>query len=149
MRTIANILWVVVSGIWTALMWLVAAAILAVTVVGLPFARQCLKLAQFTLWPFGRTAIKSPNASSFGFLGNLLWLPFGLLIAAGYLFTGVIQCITVIGIPFGVQSFKFAGLAMTPFGREIVTAKEVTAAVGQARQAVQEPTEPPPPALES
>jgi len=137
MKTLANILWVVISGIWTAILWLLVAALLAVTVVGLPFARQCLKFAQFTLWPFGRTAIKSPNASPLGLLGNLLWLPFGLLLAATHVLAGVLLCCTVIGIPFGVQDFKFAGLALSPFGREIVTAKEVTAAMGQ--------TPPPPP----
>ena len=144
MKTLANILWFVLCGIWSAIMWLLAAALLAITVVGLPFARQCLKLAQFTLWPFGRTAIKSPNASPLGLLGNLLWLPFGLLLAFNYVVSGLALCITVIGIPFGVQSFKFAGLALTPFGREIVTGKEVTAAMGPTPSSLATPPPPPP-----
>ena len=144
MKTTANILWVVISGIWTAILWLLVAALLAITIVGLPFARQCLKFAQFTLWPFGRTAIKSPNASPLGLLGNLLWLPFGLLLAVNYVVGGLVLCVTVIGIPFGVQSFKFAGLALTPFGREIVTAKEVTAVMGQAPSSLPTPPSPPP-----
>lgn len=117
--------------------------------MGLPFARQCLKLAHFTLWPFGRTTIKSPNASSLGLLGNILWFIPGLFLALGYVLSGIALCITVIGIPFGIQSFKFAGLALAPFGREIVSTKEVTAAVAQASVAPAPPpasTLPPPPA---
>ena len=144
MKTLANILWVVLCGIWSAILWLLAAALLAGSIVGLPFARQCLKLARFSLWPFGRTAIKSPNASPLGTLGNLLWLPFGLLLAFQSVLSGLALCLTVIGIPFGVQSFKFAGLALTPFGREIVTAKEVTAAMGQTPSSLSTPPPPPP-----
>lgn len=132
MKTLANVLWVVIEGIWMAIAWVIAAAILAATIIGLPFARQCLKLAHFTLWPFGRTTIKSPNASSLGLVGNILWFIPGLFLALGYILGGLVLCLTVIGIPFGIQSFKFAGLALAPFGREIVTNKDVTAAMAMA-----------------
>lgn len=141
MKTLANILWVVIEGIWMAIAWVIAAAILAVTIIGLPFARQCLKLAHFTLWPFGRTTIKSPNASSLGLIGNILWFIPGLLLALGYVLGGLALCLTVIGIPFGIQSFKFAGLALAPFGREIVTNKDVTAAMAMAAPALPTTTE--------
>ena len=104
MRTIGNLLWVVLCGFWTALGWLILAGLLAITVVGLPFARQCLKLANFTLWPFGRSAVKSPNASTLGPIGNVLWFIPGLFMALGHVIAGVLLCVTVIGIPFGMQS---------------------------------------------
>jgi len=140
MKTLANILWVVLAGLGSAILWLLVAVVLACTVIGLPFARQCLKLAHYTLWPFGRTTIKSPNASSLGALGNLLWLIPGVFLAFGYVLSGLALCFTVIGIPFGVQSFKFAGLALSPFGREIVTTKEVSAAMAQASTPAPPPT---------
>lgn len=130
MKTVGNILWLVLCGFWTALGWLLAALLLAVTVVGLPFARQCLKLAHFTLWPFGRTTIKSPDASPLGLIGNILWFVPGLFIALEYVVAGVLLCITVIGIPFGLQAFKFVPLALWPFGKEVVTSRELTRAMG-------------------
>jgi len=130
MKTIGNILWVVFSGFWTALGWLILGGLFAITVVGLPFARQCLKLAHLTLWPFGRTVVKSPNASTLGPIGNILWFIPGLLMAVSYVLAGLLWFVTIIGIPFGVQSFKFAQLSLAPFGKEIVRAKDITAALG-------------------
>ena len=135
MKTIGNILWLILDGFWTALGWLLLAALLAMTVVGLPFARQCLKLAHFTLWPFGRTVIKSPNASSLGPIGNVLWFIPGLFMAFAYVFAGILLCLTIIGIPFGMQSFKFAPLALAPFGKEVVRTKDLTAAMEIAMSA--------------
>lgn len=125
MKTLLNILWVVLVGFWTAIGWLGWALLLAITIIGLPFARQCLKFARFTLWPFGREAIPSPTASRLGPLGNLLWFIPGLLMAIGYVIGGLLLCATIVGIPFGVQSFKFAGLALAPFGKEIVRTKDI------------------------
>ncbi|GJM36991.1 MAG: hypothetical protein DHS20C19_03580 [Acidimicrobiales bacterium] len=133
MKTFGNILWVVFSGFWMALGWLFWALVLAVSIVGLPFARQCLKLAHLTLWPFGRTTIKSPDASLLGPIGNILWFIPGLFMAIGYAITGAILCIFVVTIPFGMQAFKFIPLALSPFGKEVVTSKDVTAAMAAAR----------------
>jgi uncharacterized membrane protein YccF (DUF307 family) len=125
-KTILNILWVVLVGFSTALGWLFWAALFAVTVVGLPFARQCLKFARFTLWPFGREAVSSPTASRLGAIGNIVWFIPGALMALGYAIGGVLLCVTVVGIPFGMQAFKFAGLSFAPFGKEIVRTKDLT-----------------------
>jgi len=130
MKTVGNILWVVFAGFWTALGWLILGGLFAITVVGLPFARQCLKLARLTFWPFGRTVVKSPNASTLGPIGNVVWFIPGLLMALGYVISGMLLFISIIGIPFGVQSFKFAQLSLAPFGKEIVRAKDVTRALG-------------------
>lgn len=125
MKTIGNILWFVLCGFWTALGWMLWALLLAVTVVGLPFARQCVKLAHFSLWPFGRTVVKDPTASRLGAIGAVLWFIPGCIQAIGYVITGALLCLTVIGIPFGVQAIKLAGLALAPFGKKIVRTKDM------------------------
>lgn len=120
MKTLGNLLWLVLCGFWMALGWLFWALILAVTVIGIPFARQCVKLADFSLWPFGRTIVKDPNATKLGVIGAVLWIIPGVLMAIGYVLSGALLCITIIGIPFGVQSIKMAGLALQPFGKRVV-----------------------------
>lgn len=124
MKTIGNIIWVVFGGFVLAVGWLFWALLLAITIVGLPFARQCLKLANFSLWPFGRTAIDDPTATKLGLLGAILWIIPGIIMAIGYVLSGVLMCITIIGIPFGIQAFKLAGLALQPFGKQIVRLDE-------------------------
>jgi uncharacterized membrane protein YccF (DUF307 family) len=125
MKTIGNVLWLVLCGFWMALGWLFWALLLAITIIGLPFARQCLKLARFSLWPFGRTVVQDPTASNLGVLGAILWIIPGVIMAIGYLLAGVLLCITIIGIPFGIQSFKMAGLAVQPFGKKIVVTDDM------------------------
>lgn len=134
MKTIGNVLWVVIAGLWTAFCWLVLALLLAVTIIGLPFARQCLKLARLTVWPFGRTTVKSPSASNLAGIGNVLWFIPGVLMALNYVIVGGLLCLTVIGIPFGMQAFKFAALALAPFGKEVVRTSEITAALATMRE---------------
>jgi uncharacterized membrane protein YccF (DUF307 family) len=125
MKTLGNILWFVLAGVWTALGWLFWALILACTVVGIPFARQCVKLAVFSAWPFGRQVVPDPTASK---LGAVLWFIPGALMALGYVLAGIALCITVVAFPFGLQSFKLAGLALAPFGKKIVTTSDARAA---------------------
>ena len=125
MKTIGNLLWFALAGVWLALGWLFWAAVLAITVVGLPFAVQCLKLAQFSLWPFDRAARPDPNASRLGVIGAVLWIIPGVLMFFSYILSGVALCLTVIGIPFGIQAFKLAGLALAPFGKRIVKTNAV------------------------
>lgn len=120
MKTIGNILWFFLCGFWMALGWLFWGVVLLITIIGIPFGLQCLKLAQFSLWPFGRTVVRDPNAPTIGILGAILWIIPGILLAIGYVLTGAFLCLTIIGIPFGVQSIKMAGLAVQPFGKMIV-----------------------------
>ena len=125
MKTVGNILWLVICGVWLSLGWLFWAAILAITIVGLPFARQCVKLARFSLWPFGRTVVKDPSATKLGVIGAVLWIIPGVIMAIGYVITGALLCITIIGIPFGIQSIKLAGLALAPFGKKVIRSEDV------------------------
>lgn len=124
MRTVGNILWFVVAGIWLALGYSVAGALLCLTIIGIPFALQAFKLASFSLWPFGRDVV--PAAGSGGLLEilmNLLWLVvFGWELFVVHLVAGVVLCLTIVGIPFGVQAFKLSVLSLWPFGREVVDA---------------------------
>lgn len=125
MRTIGNILWLVLNGFWMAVGWVLIGALLAITIILLPFGRQCFKIANFALWPFGRTTVPSPNALPGSTIGNILWFIPGVLLSIGYAISGVLLCITIIGIPFGIQSFKFIPLALSPFGKEVVKAKDL------------------------
>lgn len=122
MRTIGNILWLVLAGFWLAVGYAIAGVILVVTIIGIPFGLQSFKLAGYSLWPFGRVVVTDPDASdALGCVGNVLWLVLaGWWLALGHVFTGVALCLTVIGIPLGVANFKLALLALVPFGKVVV-----------------------------
>lgn len=119
MKTFGNIMWFLFGGALLALLWFLAAIICFITIVGIPIGIQCLKFSSFVLHPFGRTAVYS---GQFGhFLLNVLWiLLFGWELAVASLLVGLIWCVTILGIPFGIQSIKFAQLAIMPFGTEII-----------------------------
>lgn len=124
-RTIGNVLWLILCGVWLAIGWMFWALLFAITVVGLPFARQCVKLANFSLWPFGQTIVKDPAASKLGGIGAVIWFIPGLLMAISYVVFGALLCVTVIGFPFGIQSIKLASLALAPFGKKVVRTKDL------------------------
>lgn len=122
MRVILNILWLVLSGFWLALGYLAAAVLMFVLIITIPFGLQAVKLAIFALWPFGRTLVKRPGAGAPSLIGNLLWLVLaGWWLALGHLVSGVLLCLTIIGIPLGLGNFKLIPVSLWPFGREIVS----------------------------
>ena len=116
-----NVLWLVLGGIVTAVEYVVASLLLMVTVVGIPFGMQTLKLAGLALWPFGKEVRTGKRSGGcLHVLMNLLWILLGgIWIALSHLMFGAVLCITIIGIPFGLQHFKLAALALTPFGKDI------------------------------
>ena len=124
MKTIGNILWLIFVGWETAIVWFVIGLILCLPIITIPFAVQCFKFAGFSLWPFGRVAVRDSGVRGASLLGNILWFLPGLVLALGYFLGGVLLCITIIGIPFGVQAFKLGSLAIAPFGRSIVLEDE-------------------------
>ena len=132
MRLLLNLIWLVFAGVWLAISYLFAAVLLAITVIGLPFAVQSLKLAGYALWPFGRTLIQSSDRhKSLSVIGNILWFVLaGWWLALEHLVAGALLCLTIIGIPLGVGSFKMAAAALTPFGREVVKTSELVRASG-------------------
>ncbi len=122
MRTLLNIIWLVLAGIWMAIAYVVAGLILCITIIGIPFGVQAFKLAGYALWPFGRALVPSDSRmKGLSVIGNILWFVLaGWWLALGHLFTGILLCLTIIGIPLGIASFKMAGAALVPFGKEIV-----------------------------
>jgi uncharacterized membrane protein YccF (DUF307 family) len=119
MSFIGNIIWLLLGGIIAAILWFLAGLILCVTIIGIPFGVQCFKIAGFVLWPFGKE-IELGNFGAGGLIFNIIWLVlFGWGFAISHLIIGLIFCITIVGIPFGLQHFKFAQLGLIPFGAKI------------------------------
>jgi uncharacterized membrane protein YccF (DUF307 family) len=121
MNTLGNILWLVFGGIFIALEYLIASILLMVTIIGIPFGMQTLKLASLAFWPFGRDAVAGGRASGclYTFF-NVFWILIGgIWIALSHLVFAVLFAITIIGIPFARQHLKLAAIALTPFGRDI------------------------------
>ena len=122
MKILGNIIWLIFGGIIIAIEYFISSLLLMITVVGIPFGIQTLKLGMLALWPFGMETRQGARSSGCLYiLMNILWLLLGgIWIAASHCIFGLFFCITIIGIPFGMQHFKLAGLALTPFGRDII-----------------------------
>ena len=119
MSLLGNILWIIFGGLLSALGWLLAGCLWCVTVVGIPVGLQCFKMSSLSFFPFGKEIVD--EGGGFSFLINLIWLIVsGLELAIGNALIGCVLCVTIIGIPFGKQFFKIAGLALMPFGKRIV-----------------------------
>jgi uncharacterized membrane protein YccF (DUF307 family) len=118
MKIIGNILWVLLGGLFSAACWLVLGCLWCITIIGIPVGMQCFKFAKLCLLPFGKVIVYGNGTASV--LVNILWLIFGgLELAIGFFVVGCIFCVTIIGIPFGMQYFKFAKLSLMPFGASI------------------------------
>jgi uncharacterized membrane protein YccF (DUF307 family) len=122
MNFLGNLIWLIFGGLIIAVEYLIGSIILMLTIVGIPFGIQTLKMASLSLWPFGRdTVVHSRASGCLYILMNIIWLlTGGLWIAATHAIFGVLLCITIIGIPFGLQHFKLTAIALSPFGRDIV-----------------------------
>lgn len=121
-RTVLNIIWLILAGFWLALAYVLAGLILCITIIGIPFGVQSFKLAGYALWPFGRVLVPRPTRlKGLSVIANILWFILaGWWLALAHLLTGILLCLTIIGIPLGVADFKMAGAALVPFGKEIV-----------------------------
>jgi uncharacterized membrane protein YccF (DUF307 family) len=120
-RTIGNVLWLVLAGWWLALLYVVFGILACILIVTIPFGVAAFRLAGYAVWPFGRTVVRQPGAGVGSMIGNVVWaLLFGWELALAHVAAGVLLCLTIIGIPFGVASFKLAVLAIVPLGTEIV-----------------------------
>ena len=120
MRTIGNILWFAFGGLLLALMWGIIGVVCCCTIIAIPIGVQCFKFASFVFWPFGRDVVFSNGVGNF--LLNVIWiLIFGWELALTSCFLGLLWCITIVGIPFGLQHFKLARIALMPFGSHMVT----------------------------
>jgi uncharacterized membrane protein YccF (DUF307 family) len=122
---ILNIIWLVLEGIWMAIGYVLAGIICCILIVTIPFGIASFRIAGYVLWPFGRTTVPRAGAGAGALIGNVLWIIlFGWWLALGHLIAGVALCLTIIGIPLGVASFKIIPITLAPLGVEIVPARE-------------------------
>jgi uncharacterized membrane protein YccF (DUF307 family) len=131
MRVLLNLLWLVFSGLWLAIGYVLAGVVLCLLIITIPFGVACFRLAAFVLWPFGRAVVHNPDAGAPSALANVLWFVLaGLWMALAHLVLGVVLCITIIGIPLGLGNFKLAAVAIAPLGKEIVPGSDPRARAG-------------------
>ena len=118
MKTIGNLIWFLFGGLWMGLGWTLVGLVWCISIIGIPVGIQCFKFARLAFFPFGKVIVYSGGAPSL--LCNILWLTFGgFALAISAAIHGLFFCITIVGIPFGMQCFKFARLALTPFGSDV------------------------------
>jgi uncharacterized membrane protein YccF (DUF307 family) len=128
MRFLLNLIWLLLAGLWMALAYAVAALICFVLIITIPFGVASLRIGRFALWPFGKTVVRRADAGAASAVGNLLWLLLcGWWLALGHVLTGLLLCLTIIGLPLGLANFKLIPVSLTPFGREIVSLREARA----------------------
>ena len=120
-RTLLNIIWLVLSGFWMFLGYMAAGVVLCILILTIPWGIASFRIGLYALWPFGRTIVSRPTAGVGSFLGNVVWvLLAGWWLAIGHVVTGVAMCLTIIGIPLGIASFKMVPISLVPLGKEIV-----------------------------
>jgi uncharacterized membrane protein YccF (DUF307 family) len=120
-RTLGNILWLILAGWWLALGYVVAGIIACILIITIPFGIASFRLASFVVWPFGRTVVWRREAGVWSVIGNIVWLVLlGWELALFHLIAGLLLFITIIGIPFGIACWKMIPLALVPLGREVV-----------------------------
>ncbi|MFE9743749.1 YccF domain-containing protein [Saccharothrix saharensis] len=121
MRLILNLIWLVLSGFWLAVGYVVAGVVCCVLIVTIPWGLASFRIANYALWPFGRTVVDRPGAGAPSLLGNIIWIVVaGIWLAIGHVVTGALLCVTIIGIPLGVANFKLVPVSLMPLGKEIV-----------------------------
>lgn len=121
LRFLANVIWAVFGGIFLALAWFVLGLLLCITIIGIPLGRQCFKAAKLSLFPFGKKVFLDFSAHP---VANIIWVVLGgWWMALAYLVFGLLNCITIIGIPNGIQAFKMMKLAIFPFGAKVAGVK--------------------------
>ncbi len=129
-RTVLNVIWLVLCGFWLAIGYVIAGVVMCILIITIPFGIASFRLAAFTLWPFGRVLVPKPGAGTGSFIGNVIWFVLaGLWMAIAHVVTGVLLCITIIGIPLGLADFKLAAAAIAPLGKDIVATDDPRAIV--------------------
>ncbi len=123
-RILLNVIWLVLAGLWMAAGYVIAGLVCFILIITIPFGIASFRIAGYALWPFGRTAVRRADAGAASAIGNVIWLLlFGIWLALGHIATGILLCITIVGIPLGVASFKMVPISLLPLGRVIVPIK--------------------------
>ncbi|WP_028660251.1 YccF domain-containing protein [Nocardioides insulae] len=121
MRFILNLIWAIFCGFWMFLGYALAGLFFCITIIGIPFGLASFRIGVYALWPFGRTVVRRPTAGAPSSIGNIFWVVLaGWWLAIGHIVSGIAWCVTIIGIPFGIASFKLVPVSLLPLGREIV-----------------------------
>jgi uncharacterized membrane protein YccF (DUF307 family) len=128
MRLLLNVIWFVLAGLWMAIGYAIAALICFILIITIPFGIASLRIAVFALWPFGKTVVKRADAGVASTVGNVLWFFFcGWWLALLHLVSGVLLCLTIIGIPLGLANLKLIPISLLPLGRDIVSVDQARA----------------------
>jgi uncharacterized membrane protein YccF (DUF307 family) len=123
MRTVLNVIWLIIWGLWMAIGYALLGLLMFVFIITIPWGIASFRIANYVLWPFGRTTVERTDAGAASVLGNIIWLIFaGIWLAIGHIIAGIGFCLTIIGIPFGIANFKMVPISLVPLGREIVPA---------------------------
>ena len=126
MRLVLNLIWLIFGGLLMALGYAIVALVMFILIITIPFGIASARIALFCLWPFGRTLVRRPDAGAGSLIGNIIWFVLaGWWLALGHLVTGLLMCLTIIGIPLGLANFKLIPVSLTPFGRDIVDVEQV------------------------
>lgn len=121
MKVLLNVLWLLLCGLWMAIGYAVAGIVCFILIITIPFGIASFRMANYALWPFGRTVVRRVDAGTASTIGNIIWLIFaGIWLAIGHIATGLALCLTIIGIPLGIASFKMVPISLLPLGAEIV-----------------------------
>jgi Predicted membrane protein len=120
-RFILNVIWLLFAGLWLALGYALLGIVAFLLIVTIPFGVASFRMANYALWPFGRTVVAKPDAGAGSVVGNIIWLVIaGIPIVAGHLSTAAAQAVTIIGIPLAIANIKMIPISLFPFGKEIV-----------------------------
>ncbi|MCH5642932.1 MULTISPECIES: YccF domain-containing protein [unclassified Gordonia (in: high G+C Gram-positive bacteria)] len=129
MRTILNVIWLILCGIWLAIGYVLAGIVCFILIITIPFGIASFRMANYALWPFGRTVVRKPGAGAMSLIGNIIWIVVaGWWLAIAHITAGILMCITIIGIPLGIASFKMVPISLLPLGAEIVPSDSPEAA---------------------
>ena len=125
LKGILNVIWLVLEGFWMAIAYVIAGIVCFILILTIPFGIASFRIAGYVLWPFGRTVERRPTAGVASVIGNVLWLIlFGWWLALGHLIAGIALCLTIIGIPLGIASFKIIPVTLVPLGTQIVPTEQ-------------------------
>jgi uncharacterized membrane protein YccF (DUF307 family) len=121
MKTILNVIWLVLCGLWMSLAYVLAGVVSCILIITIPFGIACFRIAGYVLWPFGREISPRRDSGAGALIGNVVWIIlFGWWLALGHLVTGVLLCLTIIGIPLGLANFKIIPISLMPLGVEVI-----------------------------